>query len=43
MPVSRDHTSELDAERQRVLEAGGTAARQRGMWRIGDVGLAVTR
>lgn len=43
VPASRDHTAELDAERQRVLDAGGTASRQRGMWRVGDIGLAVTR
>lgn len=43
LPVSRDHTADLDSERQRVLDAGGTAARLGGSWRIGTVGLQVTR
>jgi Protein phosphatase 2C len=43
VPLSHDHTAELDAERQRVLDAGGTVSRQRGLWRIGEIGLMVTR
>lgn len=43
VPLSHDLTAELDNERQRVLDAGGTVSRQRGFWRIGDIGLMVTR
>ena len=43
LPLSRDHTADLDSERERVLAAGGSA-RQHGVnWRIGTAGLQVTR
>lgn len=41
--LSRDHTAALESERARVAGAGGDVSMQHGSWRLGGVGLQVSR
>ena len=41
--LTRDHTADDTAERCRIQSAGGTIAQRNGGWRVGRVGLQVTR
>jgi serine/threonine protein phosphatase PrpC len=43
VPLSRQHTADLQDERQRVVAAGGTVAYRGGSWRVGTAALQVTR
>jgi serine/threonine protein phosphatase PrpC len=43
VPLSRQHTADLQDERERVLAAGGTVAFRGGSWRVGTAALQVTR
>ena len=41
--LSRDQTAEREDERARVRAAGGDVRRRMDGWRVGDIGLQVTR
>lgn len=41
--LSRDQTAEREDERARVQAAGGDVRKRMDGWRVGDVGLEVTR
>ena len=41
--LSRDQTAEREDERGRVAAAGGDVRKRMDGWRVGDVGLQVTR
>lgn len=43
VPLSRQHTADLDDERARVVAAGGTVQYRGGSWRVGPAALQVTR
>jgi serine/threonine protein phosphatase PrpC len=41
--LTRDHTADDEAERMRILAAGGEVSVRAGAWRVGTVGAQVTR
>ena len=41
--LSRDQTAEREDERARIQAAGGDVRKRMDGWRVGDVGLQVTR
>lgn len=43
IPLSRQHTADLEDERTRVVAAGGTVQYRGGSWRVGPAALQVTR
>jgi serine/threonine protein phosphatase PrpC len=43
VPLSRQHTADLEDERARVVAAGGTVQYRGGSWRVGPAALQVTR
>lgn len=43
VPLTMDHTTAREDERARIVAAGGRLRWHAGSWRIGDVGLQVTR
>jgi serine/threonine protein phosphatase PrpC len=43
VPLSRQHTADLQDERERVVASGGTVAFRGGSWRVGSAALQVTR
>jgi serine/threonine protein phosphatase PrpC len=43
VPLSRQHTADLQDERERVVASGGTVAFRGGSWRVGTAALQVTR
>ncbi len=43
MPLSTDHTADQEAERQRIVQAGGHVSHVMGNWRIGQAGIQVSR
>jgi serine/threonine protein phosphatase PrpC len=43
VPLSRQHTADLEDERARVVASGGTVQYRGGSWRVGPAALQVTR
>ena len=43
LPLSTDHTADVEAERQRIIQAGGHVSHVMGNWRIGRAGIQVSR
>lgn len=43
LPLSRQHTADLEDERARVVAAGGSVVCRGGSWRVGPAALQVTR
>lgn len=42
-PLSIDHTANIESERERIASQGGHVSLHDGNWRVGDIGLAITR
>lgn len=42
-PLSIDHTANMESERERIASQGGHVSLHDGNWRVGSIGLAITR